>query len=57
MRLEKSHVIPPVWVNGNTRALRSSGTRPRAAFMATAAAAMVASVCRAPLGSAVVPDV
>jgi hypothetical protein len=50
-------MIPPMWVNGNTSALRSASVRARRSAMARAAAAMVWSVCCAPFGSAVVPEV
>ena len=54
---ENSQMIPPMWVNGKTRAWRSSASSWTRSLMETAAAATVPSVCRAPLGSAVVPDV
>ena len=52
-----SHPMPPMWVNGNTTALRSRSVTARQAFMPRALARMVRSVCCAPFGSAVVPDV
>ena len=52
-----SHPIPPMWVNGNTRPETSSGPMSRHSDMASAEAITVRSVCWAPLGSAVVPDV
>ena len=53
----KSVAIPPTCVNGNTRPNRSPGTRSSARFTPRALAPTVTSVCFAPLGSAVVPDV
>ena len=52
-----NQVMPPMWVNGNTIALRSSEVIASARFMPFDDAFTVASVCCAPLGSAVVPDV
>ncbi len=52
-----SQPIPPMCVNGNTIALRSSGTISSTRFIACADAPTVLSVCRAPFGSAVVPEV
>ena len=56
-RKPNSDWIPPTWVNGNTIAKRSAGVVSNASFTPRAAAATVASVCIAPFGSAVVPDV
>ncbi len=56
-RALKSHPIPPMWVKGNTTALRSASVTSRQAFIPSALARMVRSVCWAPFGSAVVPDV
>ena len=57
IRLEHSQMGPAMWVKGKARAPRSSGPKSRQATMPRAAAMIVASVCWAPLGSAVVPDV
>ncbi len=52
-----SHVKPPIWGNGNTNAgLSPSWTSKRSPILSPIAA-IDASVCFAPLGSAVVPDV
>ena len=56
-RALKSQPMPPMWVNGNTTALRSWSVTSRHAFMPSALARIVRSVCWAPFGSAVVPDV
>ena len=56
-RALKSQPMPPMCVKGNTTALRSWSVTSRQAFMPRALARMVRSVCWAPLGSAVVPDV
>ena len=52
-----SQPIPPMCVNGNTIALRSSGVISSTRSIAYADAPTVLSVWRAPFGSAVVPDV
>ena len=56
-RLENNQSWPPMWVNGNTIALRSSPVIASRSHMPMADAMIVASVCLAPFGSAVVPDV
>ncbi len=57
IRLVNSQVTPPMWVKGNTSAARSSSMTARRRPMPRATAAIDASVCWAPFGSAVVPDV
>ena len=52
-----SQPMPPMWVKGKTRAETSSGPMSRHSDMASAEAITVRSVCWAPLGSAVVPEV
>ncbi len=52
-----SQPIPPMCVNGNTSALTSPGSIASAFVMPYADAMIVRSVCCAPFGSAVVPDV
>ena len=52
-----SQPIPPMWVKGKTRADTSSARMSRHSAMARAEAITVRSVCGAPFGSAVVPDV
>ena len=56
-RLVTSQVIPPMWGNGKARAFTSASETSRRSAMPRATAATVASVCWAPLGSAVVPEV
>ena len=56
-RLENSQVMPPMWVNGKARPLRSRWPKSSRSDMPRAVIMMVASVCCAPFGSAVVPDV
>src|SRR2546423_15500619 len=53
----KMYTAPATWVKGNTQPMRSASVTSSRSHMPTAAALMVASVCCAPLGSAVVPDV
>ena len=57
MSVENSQLIPPMWVNGKTSALRSSAVSSSAVAHARRGRLIVPSVCWAPLGSAVVPDV
>ncbi len=52
-----SQPMPPMWVNGKMRADTSSDRMSRHSAMARAEAITVRSVCGAPLGSAVVPEV
>ncbi len=49
--------MPPMWVKGKTTAFLSASVTSRQAFMPRALARIVRSVCCAPFGSAVVPDV
>ena len=56
-RALNSQPMPPMWVNGNTTAFRSGSVTSRHAFIPRALARIVRSVCCAPFGSAVVPDV
>ena len=56
-RALNNQVMPPMWVNGNTSAARSRLFASRRWDMPRATAAIDASVCFAPLGSAVVPEV
>ena len=52
-----SQPMPPMWVKGKMRADTSSERMSRHSAMARAEAMTVRSVCGAPLGSAVVPEV
>ena len=56
-RALNSHPMPPMWVNGNTTAFTSASVISSRSHMPTALALIVLSVCSAPFGSAVVPDV
>ncbi len=52
-----NHTCPPMWEKGNTIATLSSPVIARPSIIVSAAASTLRSVCCAPLGSAVVPDV
>ncbi len=57
MRLEQSQIGPAMWVTGKAMRLRSPSTHVRQSHMPRAVTMMSPSLWRAPLGSAVVPDV
>ncbi len=50
-------VQPPMWAKGKTTAARSASFASSRSAMPSPAASTPASVCRAPFGSAVVPEV
>ena len=52
-----SHTTPPIWAKGKTMELRSPGPGSSMDSMPWTDPNSVASVCRVPLGDAVVPEV